>query len=138
MAVNVASRTLPDTYFELVKQFPLTHIADDDHLGEAQDVMDRLLAEELDEGAQAYLDALTDLVEIYEDDHVEIPDAPAADVLRVLMAAKGVNQTDLAKAVRISQSTISDVLNGNRKLTPDHMTTLAKFFSVSPAVFLET
>jgi hypothetical protein len=29
-----------NTYFRLVKQFPLTHIRDDDHLAEAQEMID--------------------------------------------------------------------------------------------------
>src|SRR3954468_20669933 len=65
--IKTTDRVLPDTYFALVKEFPLTHIRDDEHLKEAQEAIDQLLQEELDEGAQAYLDALTDLVEIYED-----------------------------------------------------------------------
>ena len=79
MAVKVVTRTLPNTYFELVKQFPLTHLRDDDHLDAAQAVIDRLLQEDRDEGAQAYLDVLTDLVESYEDAHVPILDASEAE-----------------------------------------------------------
>src|SRR5436305_14115892 len=104
MAGKTAARTLPDTYFELVKQFPLTHVRDDGQLEAAQEVIDRLLQEELDEGAQEYLDALIDLVETYEEEHVPIPDAPEADVLRELMRANGLSQGRLQKAVGISQS----------------------------------
>jgi hypothetical protein len=70
MAIKTAAsaRTLPGTYFDHVKRFPLTHVRDDAHLEEATAVIDRLLREDLDEGGQEYLDALTDLVEIYEAD----------------------------------------------------------------------
>jgi HTH-type transcriptional regulator/antitoxin HigA len=129
-------RSLPDTYFELVKEFPLTHIRDDDHLDEAREMIDRLLRKDLDKGAQEYLDALTDLVEIYEEEHVEIPDASEADVLRELMRGNGLSQTKLSKAVGISQSTISAVLGGTRSLTKDQVSKLAQFFHVSPAAFL--
>ena len=136
MAGKIAARMLPDTYFALVKRFPLTHIRDDDHLEAAQEVIDRLLEEDLDEGAREYLDALTDLVETYEDEHVPIPDASEADVLRELMRSNGLSQAKLAKAVGISQSTISAVLNGTRSLTKEQVVTLARFFHVSPAAFL--
>jgi len=136
MAGKTAARTLPDTYFELVKQFPLTHVRSDDHLGEAQEVIDRLLQENLDRGAQEYLDALTDLVETYEEEHVPIPDASEADVLRELMRANGLSQGRLQKAVGISQSTISAVLNGTRSLTKEQVIALARYFRVSPAAFL--
>lgn len=136
MAIRNPSPTLPDTYFKLVKQFPLIHIRDDEYLGAAQEMIDRLLQEDLDKGAEAYLDALADLVEIYEDEHDPIPDACEADVLRELMRSNGLSQPKLAKEVRISQSTISAVLNGVRSLTKEQVVTLARFFHVSPAAFL--
>jgi HTH-type transcriptional regulator/antitoxin HigA len=134
--VKVLNRPLPETYFALVKQFPLTHIQGDAHLTAALEMIDRLLQEDPDEGAEAYLDALTDLVEIYEEEHVAIPDAPEADVLRELMTSNGVSQTRLAKACGISQSTISAVLSGERSLTKEQVVGLAKYFGVSAAVFL--
>jgi HTH-type transcriptional regulator / antitoxin HigA len=136
MAVKTSAWRLPDTYFQLVKQFPLAHLRDDDHLSAAQEVIDRLLQEDLDEGAQAYLGVLTDLVEAYEAEHVLIPDASEADVLRELMRANNLSQLALAKEVGIAQSTISAVLNGTRSLTKDHLVKLARFFHVSPSAFL--
>jgi HTH-type transcriptional regulator/antitoxin HigA len=136
MAVPSIARTMPATYFELVKRFPLTHIRSNEHLAVATEMIDQLLQEELDEGAQEYLDALTDLVEVYEDEHVLIPDASEADVLRELMRANGYTQPVLAKKVGIAQSTISEVLNGARALTKKQVIKLAKVFGVSPAVFL--
>jgi HTH-type transcriptional regulator/antitoxin HigA len=127
---------LPDSYYELVQRFPLTHIRDEAHLDAAQEVIDRLLEKELDRGGREYLDALTDLVETYEDEHHPIPDASEADVLRFLMESNGLSQARLAKAVGISQSTLSAVLGGARSLTKEQVVSLAKFFHVSPAAFL--
>jgi HTH-type transcriptional regulator/antitoxin HigA len=135
MALKTTTRKPPDTYFELVKQFPLTHIRDEDHLDAAQEVIDRLLEKSLDQGEQDYLDVLTDLVETYEDEHHPIPDASEADVLRELMRSNGLSQLKLAKEVGIAQSTISAVLNGTRSLTKEQVARLAQFFHVSPAVF---
>ncbi len=136
MANKTRTRTLPDTYFALVKQFPLTHIQNDDHLDAAITIIDRLLRQDLDKGAEEYLDALTDLVETYEDRHVVIPVASEADVLRMLMESNRLSQSKLARAVGISQSTISAVLRGSRSLTKEHVIKLAQFFHVSPAAFL--
>ncbi len=136
MPVKTPTPAPADTYFDLVRQFPLTHLRDDDHLDEAQEVLDRLLSQDLDEGARAYLDVLTDLVEAYEEKHVPIPDASEADVLRELMRTNGLNQPKLAKRAGIAQSTLSAVLNGKRSLTKEQVVKLAKFFHVSPAVFL--
>ena len=87
-------------------------------------------------GAQEYLDALTDLVEIYEEKHVPIRDASEADVLRELMNANRLSQPKLARAAGISQSTISAVLNGTRSLTKEQVIALAKHFGIAPAAFL--
>ncbi|MDB5349021.1 MAG: HTH-type transcriptional regulator / antitoxin HigA [Planctomycetota bacterium] len=50
MSIRAAERTLPDSYYALVKRFPLMHIRDDEDLAAAQGVLDRLLQEDLDEG----------------------------------------------------------------------------------------
>jgi HTH-type transcriptional regulator / antitoxin HigA len=136
MAVKDNTQAMPDTYFDLVRGFPLTHIRNDVHLAAAQEILDGLLQENLDAGAQEYLDALTDLIEIYEDAHFPIPDAPPADVLRELMTSNRLTQQQLAKQVKISQSTISAVLTGARSLTTDQMIAIGKFFHVPPGVFL--
>jgi HTH-type transcriptional regulator/antitoxin HigA len=136
MRINTRNRALPDTYFALVEQFPLTHIRDNSHLDAAQGMIDRLLRANLDKGAREYLAALTDLIEIYEDEHEPIPDASEADVLRELMRSNRLSQQKLAGQVKIPQSTLSAVLNGTRSLTKNQVITLARFFHVSPAAFL--
>jgi HTH-type transcriptional regulator/antitoxin HigA len=130
------TRTSPDTYFALVKRFRLIHIRDDDHLHEALEMIDRLLEQDLDEGEKDYLAALTDLVEVYEDEHHPIPDASESDVLRELMATNRLSQSKLAKEVGIAQSTLSAVLSGKRELTKDQIYLLSKFFHVPSAVFM--
>jgi HTH-type transcriptional regulator/antitoxin HigA len=136
MAAKLGHRRLPDTYFELVKQFPLTHIRDDAHLASALEVIDNLLEMPQEAGRQEYLDALTDLVEMYEDEHEAIRDVSESDVLRELMRANGLSQQSLARKVGVAQSTISAVLNGTRSLTKDQVIALARYFRVSPAAFL--
>jgi HTH-type transcriptional regulator/antitoxin HigA len=135
-ALSLAKPRLPRSYFKLVEQFPLTHVRNDNQLMAAQAVIDRLLERDLDEGEQEYLDALSDLVESYEDEHIPIPAASEADVLRELMRANGLTQGRLANKVGIAQSTISAVLNGTRSLTKVQVLRLAGFFNVSPTAFL--
>jgi HTH-type transcriptional regulator/antitoxin HigA len=79
---------------------------------------------------------LTDLVAVYEDEHVPIADVSEADVLRELMRSNALSQTDLARWVGIAQSTISAVLTSTRALTKGQILKLAKFFGVAPATFL--
>ena len=136
MGTPATMPTLQGTYFKLVKRFPLSHIRDDSHLEAAQEMIDQLLQEDLDEGSQVYLDVLTDMVEAYEDEHFPIGKASEADVLRELMGANRLTQQKLAKAVGISQSTISAVLTGARSLTKNQVIKLAKHFGIAPGAFL--
>ena len=127
---------MTDSYFKLIKEFPLRHIRDNDELAAALEMIDRLLRAELDAGARDYLDALTDLVETFEDRHSSIPAASEADVLRVLLESSGLSQSGLAKRVGIAQSTLSAVLTGARTLTKTQVVKLARFFGVPASTFL--
>jgi HTH-type transcriptional regulator/antitoxin HigA len=124
-----------DSYLELVLAFPLSSIRSDPHLAEAQRVMDRLLARgELDEGEETYLDALSDLVGVYEDEHHAIAPASDAEMLRHLLEAKGVTQTQLSQATGIAKSTISEVLTGKRPFSRQVIRKLAEYFRVEVGV----
>jgi HTH-type transcriptional regulator / antitoxin HigA len=124
-----------DSYLELVLAFPLTSIKSDEHLDEAQQIMDRLLAKRnLDDGEELYLDALSDLLGAYEDEHYAIEPASDADLLRHLLEAKGVTQTQLHRDTGLAKSTISEVLAGKKPFSRQMMRTLADYFQVDISV----
>lgn len=125
-----------DSYFELVLAFPLASIRSEQHLDEAQKVMDRLLAKGklLDDGEEMYLDALSDLVGTYEDEHHPIEPASDADMLRHLMEAKSVTQAQLSRDTAISKSTISEVLAGKKPFSRQMIRKLATYFKVNVSV----
>lgn len=104
-----------DAYMDLVRAFPLASIRSEEHLEAAQKVMDKLLVQgELDDGEELYLDALSDLVATYEDEHYAIAPASDADMLRHLMEAKEVTQAQLSRETGVAKSTISEVLAGKK------------------------
>jgi HTH-type transcriptional regulator/antitoxin HigA len=124
-----------DSYLELVMSFALASIKSDQHLGAAQEVMDRLLAKgELDDGEEMYLDALSDLVAAYEDKHHAIEPASDADLLLHLMEAKGITQIQLSHDVGIAKSSISEVLAGKKKFSKQMIRKLADYFNVDVSV----
>jgi len=124
-----------DSYLELVLAFPLATIKSDEHLEEAQQVMDGLLAKgDLEEGEELYLDALSDLTAAYEDDHYAIEPASDADMLRHLMEAKGVTQAQLHRDTAIAKSTISEILAGKKPFSRQLIRTLAAYFGVDVSV----
>jgi HTH-type transcriptional regulator/antitoxin HigA len=115
--------------------FPLASIKSEEHLQEAQKVMGRLLARgEHDDGEEMYLDALSDLVAAYEDEHHPIEPASDAEMLRHLMEAKGVTQAQLSRDTTIPKSTISEVLAGKKPLTRRMIRKLADYFNVDASV----
>lgn len=126
-----------DSYLECVIQFPLASIRSDAHLAAAQKRIDSLLARpSLDEGEHLYLEALSDLVESYEESHHPIPAASDADMLRHLLDAKGVSQSQLSRDCAVPRSTISEILSGKRRFSRQLVGKLAKYFRVDAGVLM--
>jgi HTH-type transcriptional regulator / antitoxin HigA len=124
-----------DSYLELVLAFPLAVIKSEEHLDAAQEVMDRLLAKDkLNDGEEMYLDALSDLVASYEDEHHAVGLASDADMLRHLMEAKGVAQSQVSHETGIAKSTISEVLAGKRAFSRRMIRKLADYFKVDISI----
>jgi HTH-type transcriptional regulator/antitoxin HigA len=124
-----------DSYLKLVLEFPLASIRSDEHLSEAQKVMDFLLARgTLNGGEEIYLDALSDLVGAYEDDHHAIQPASDAEMLQHLLAAKGITQAELSRDTNLPKSTISEVLKGKKRFSRQVLRKLADYFQVDVSV----
>jgi HTH-type transcriptional regulator/antitoxin HigA len=128
-------RSVRDSYLGLVTAFPLASIKSDEHLREAQKVIDRLLAKDRRHDAEMmYLDALSDLVAAYEDEHHAIAAASDADMLRHLMDAKGVTQAQLHRDTLLPKSTLSEVLAGKKPLSRQMIRKLSAYFGVDASV----
>lgn len=85
-------------------------------------------------GERKLIELLTLLVEDFESRHYAVPEAGPLDIVRHLMEAHGLRQKDLADVFG-TESIVSDVLNGKRNLTKEHIRKLSGRFNVSPAVF---
>jgi HTH-type transcriptional regulator/antitoxin HigA len=95
----------------------------------------RLTAEPRPTPAQVEaIELLTLLIERYEEQEYSIPDASPVEVLRFLIEQHGLKQRDLAPELG-SESVVSEVLSGKRKLNAAHIEQLSKRFHVSPAAF---
>jgi len=83
-----------------------------------------------------YLDTLGVLIEEYEKSNFsrESEKISGAEVLEFLMEQHNLKQSDLAKELG-SQSIVSEILSGKRKLNNNQIAALSKRFGVSPAVF---
>ncbi len=125
-----------DRYLELVTLFPLRPIRTDSELDAAVRVIDMLIDQGRRTNAEEdYLDVLSDLVEVYEDEHIPIEPVSDADMLQSFLDDWRLTQAQVAKATGIAESTISEVLSGKRKLNRKQIGKLAKYFRVSPEAF---
>ncbi len=75
-----------------------------------------------------------DAIAAYEAEHYPIAQAPAREVLRLLMREHGLRQNDLPEIG--GQSVVSEVLSGKRALNIRQIQALAQRFGVDLRVFL--
>jgi HTH-type transcriptional regulator / antitoxin HigA len=134
---SVALGGADPAYLVLIRRLPLRPIRNDAELDAAFVVIDELTdRDDLSSAESDYLDVLGDLVEKYEDEHIEMPLVSDAAMLRSLMEEKGVRQADVVRGTGISKTVLSLVLNGKRDLTREHIGALSTYFEVNPAALL--
>jgi HTH-type transcriptional regulator/antitoxin HigA len=122
-------------HIDIIRALPLrTETELDQAIAMIDSLIDR---EELEPDEQDYLDVLADQVERYESEQHPLPAVSEADMLRHLIEARDLTQLKLATKTGIAESTISNILSGKRKMSRNHIATLAAYFKVSPAVLLE-
>ena len=83
---------------------------------------------------QCLAELLTLLIEDFEERHYSLKPATGIEALEELMDANGLKQKDLVNIFG-TPSIISEVLNGRRKLTTEHIRKLSRRFHVSPELF---
>lgn len=80
------------------------------------------------------LDLVSELVEDYDASHYAIEASEPREVLRYLIEMRALKQSDLEEIV--PQSNLSAILAGKRKISATLAGKLAKYFNISPAVFV--
>jgi HTH-type transcriptional regulator/antitoxin HigA len=127
-----------DRYFALIRELPLRPLRSNRELDQATAMIDRLLAREgLARDEEDYLDVLSNLVELYEDEHYPIEPVSGLDALRHLVESSGKTRATLAAEAGLPESTLSEILLGRRRLNTRHIQILARYFRIAPGVFLE-
>lgn len=127
---------MTDKYLQLITNFPPRTINNDEELDNTIAVIDELLDRpSLSDEESDYLNVLGTLVFDYEQKNEPFPDIYGVELLKVLIAERGLLQKDLISVFK-TESIVSDILNGKRQLTLRHIQELAQFFKLSPAVFL--
>lgn len=111
---------------------------------ETEEENDRMLAEVeklLDKGdlrtpeEDALLNLLAHLIQQFEHDFYHLEGATPHEILRELMAARGLKQSDLLHIFK-SKGVASEVINGKRGISKTQAKALAGFFHVSAELFI--
>jgi HTH-type transcriptional regulator/antitoxin HigA len=140
MAVAKLDKNLPvagKRFLELNKLCPLFPIGSEGELDRAIAAIDRLIdQDELTPEEDAYLAVLSRLVHDYEEEHEPMDDVTPGQMLAFLIEQRGVTQAAVAKAVDISDATVSQILADKRRPGRKLMASLGAYFKVDPAVFL--
>ena len=95
-----------------------------------------VVGDKTDHAMSGLLDFVGELVADFDATHYAVEAADPKDVLRSLIEMRGLKQSDLADV--LPQSNLSAILAGKRSISATLAGKLAKYFNVSPAVFVPT
>lgn len=111
-------------------------ILDDDELQCRMDIIDELYscADDINDIAVRFADAITDRVYEYETKTLVIPNVSPSEALSALMDDRGLKQSDLKSVT--SQSIVSDIVNGKRTMNLEQVKGFASFFNVPVETFM--
>lgn len=128
------------SYTNLLISFPPRPIKSEEDFEKTEVIVDELLDKgNLTEEEEDYLFVLGMLIHEYEEKqdfatHMKVPDIYGVELLKVLIEETNLKQKDLVPIFK-TESIVSDVLKGKRKLTVEHIQKLGEFFKLSPSVF---
>ena len=92
---------------------------------------ERLNADQAD-----YLEAVSSFIEAYDQARVKWPKEKPLDTLKFLLEQHEMSAADLSRTLGRDRSLGPKLLRGERRLTVDHIRTLARRFNVEPGVLL--
>jgi HTH-type transcriptional regulator / antitoxin HigA len=136
MSVKTNRHHFSAEYLALLRSFPPRPIRDDDEHRRTVEVVNGLLDRPaLTSDEQDYLDVLGLLIADYEDSIYEHPEFTPVDRLRHLMEEHALTQAELARRAGVAVTSLSDILNGKRRISPRVRAKFAECFSVSASFF---
>ncbi|MFK0734859.1 MAG: type II toxin-antitoxin system HigA family antitoxin [Gloeotrichia echinulata GP01] len=83
----------------------------------------------------AVLELLVKLIEDFEDKHYQLNTSTPHSRLLHLMEAREMEKADLVKILGVRE-VVTEIVNGQRKISKEQAQTLGEFFQVDPSLFL--
>ena len=128
---------IPATYAELVGLFMPRPLHDDVDYRNALVVLDAMAGFEMNRDQEDYFEAIATFVEKYEAERhaIEPADMTPIELLRSLMDAHGMNESDLGRLLG-DRSLGHRILTGERELSKAHIRLLSEHFALDPSALL--
>jgi antitoxin component HigA of HigAB toxin-antitoxin module len=139
MAATTKKRVASDTYFELVRAFPLRRLKNHGEHLRAKDIVLRLSRGKADVGARDYLDVLVGLIADFEtrsEQTLDVSDVSAAQLVRHRLEERRMSVSQLAREIGIPQPNLSEMLSGSRDWSKAAIRSLSKLFNIRAERFL--
>lgn len=130
---------LPKTYRELVNEFYMPRpIHDKVGYENAVEAVDALAGHHLNKEQEDYLDAVSTFIENYEKEQSAFGgfELKGIEALKYLLEENEMKAQDLSEILGCEKSMGSKILNGERRLTTEHIQALCKRFKVYAELFL--
>ena len=129
---------LPTNYQGLCGVLPPRPIRDQVDYRNVVEIMDAMVLheEEFSQDQADYFEMLCRVVEDYEAEQVQWPEAGGLEALKHLMEEHRMSGADLSRLLGGSRNLGAMILRGERSLTVGHIATLAKHFGVEPGLFM--
>ena len=115
--LTATKKNAPDSYMELIGQFPLRRLRTATDHSKAKTLVLRLSRPKLPRGTADYLDVLIDLIADFEkrSGHLaDTSDLSTAELVRHRMEERGMSVSGLAREIGVPQSNLSEMLGGKR------------------------
>ncbi|MBI4660724.1 MAG: helix-turn-helix domain-containing protein [Verrucomicrobia bacterium] len=130
--------TLPKDYIGLCRRYVPRPLHDATDYAAARQAIEPMLGfeERLNTDQVDYLEAVSSFIEAYDRERVKWPKVSARDTLKFLLEQHEMSAADLSRILGSDRSLGPKLLRGERRLTVDHIRTLARRFNVEPGVLL--
>ncbi len=135
-SAKVGMAQLPKEYAGLCQILTPRPIHDKVEFQNVTDLTDAMAGHKLTPDQEDYFDLLCRLIQDYEKEHLEAPKVTALQALQHLLEAHNMTAADLARLLAVHRTLGAMILRGERKLTLNHVRTLARHFGVSADLFL--
>lgn len=130
--------TLPTDYLGLCRRYVPRPLHDASDYAAARQAVEPLVGFEdrLNADQKDYLEAVSRFIEVYDQTRVKWPKGRPLDTLKFLLEQHAMSAADLSRILGSDRSLGAKLLRGERRLTVDHIRTLARRFNVEPGVLL--